>query len=464
MNGNRMNGKGMNREDYRKRPPMISTMQANSILTDYYKRLVRAKKEGKPVAWVGLEIPSQLFYVFDVVPVYPQYMVALQSMTGDYTGMAEDLEGKWELPRDMCSEVKATIGNVLHPPKTSLSIPLPDFLVTHNGVCLQMSKGFDFLSAYLNIPHYFIDMPRTYHDSCEERYHDYIKSQLKSALLDIVKTHKRKLNMKKLHALGKNSLRIMLIWKEILKLCRQMPSPVDGQDLVGLFLPFLIADSAEDDGKTTNMYVSLYNELYKRIEEERAAGKEREKYRILWDVLTIYRNKNFIKNSLAKFGASVVMTTLDFTEDIVSVQTEKPLFGYPLSLSKIEESDAERNLLHELMGIEAIEDMGRMDAFDMMVRLFSFFVRKETTLRFERMKRFILSYHIDAVIMHMNQNCRTNSLSQTLLKESITNELGLPVLIFHSDSMDDRYFSKAQIATRLEAFFENLDKRANGES
>ena len=74
-----------------------------------------------------------------------------------------------------------------------------------------------------------------------------------------------------------------------------------------------------------------------------------------------------------------------------------------------------------------------------------------------RVKTIIDSFSIDAVIMHMNQNCRTLSLSQARIMDYIMNTLDLPVLLFHADSMDDRHFSKEQISTRLEAFFEGLE-------
>ena len=71
-------------------------------------------------------------------------------------------------------------------------------------------------------------------------------------------------------------------------------------------------------------------------------------------------------------------------------------------------------------------------------------------------KNIIRDFNIQGVIMHMDRTCRPMSLPQYDLMKYIQESLNIPAMLFHADSMDERYFSESQISTRLEAFLEGL--------
>ena len=58
--------------------------------------------------------------------------------------------------------------------------------------------------------------------------------------------------------------------------------------------------------------------------------------------------------------------------------------------------------------------------------------------------------------MHLDRSCRVVCLPQYELTRYIHEELKVPVLVFDSNSMDERYFSESQVLTRIEAFMEGF--------
>jgi len=67
-------------------------------------------------------------------------------------------------------------------------------------------------------------------------------------------------------------------------------------------------------------------------------------------------------------------------------------------------------------------------------------------------------YDLNGMIMFMNRSCKAVSFAVPTLKEILTKKTGLPALIFESDMGDPRFYSETQIRTRVEAYFETLDR------
>jgi hypothetical protein len=67
-------------------------------------------------------------------------------------------------------------------------------------------------------------------------------------------------------------------------------------------------------------------------------------------------------------------------------------------------------------------------------------------------------YDLNGMIMFMNRSCKVVSFAVPTLKDILTKKTGLPALIFESDMGDPRFYSETQIRTRVEAYFETLDR------
>ncbi|MGD2087994.1 MAG: 2-hydroxyacyl-CoA dehydratase family protein [Candidatus Aminicenantes bacterium] len=441
----------------KKEVPRIPAMFANNLMTKYYKSVNQAKAKGKIAAWVNLGLPAGFLYSFeDIFPIYPQFHSELQAVIGKFREMANALEGKWEMPKEICPEAKSVIGLVLYDNLFSFRIPSPDFLITTNAACQQAPQAFKVVHRYLNVPYYSIDMPVLFEDLPDAKSVDYVYQQLEDAIAKIEGWFQVKFNEEKFIKWSTYTLQMYIVWEEILKLFRFSPCPMDGQDLLLFFQPFTFADLTIEGGDTLKMYITLYNELYQRVTKDQKSHKTAEKYRMLWDLQPIVSKRNFIKNILMRYDAAVVMTTLLISGFSLS-NTGELVFDFPLTKEQIEHRTQE--VMMALAEINTMEHLDRQKMMKLMamVILTNLDYKRPLSYNYKKFKKSCRDYHIDAVIMNMNNSCRMVSSSQAQVMGYIRDELKLPVLKLDVNPMDPRCFSGAQIKTRIEAFMENLD-------
>jgi len=67
-------------------------------------------------------------------------------------------------------------------------------------------------------------------------------------------------------------------------------------------------------------------------------------------------------------------------------------------------------------------------------------------------------YSMNGMIMFMNRSCKAVSFAVPTLKDVLTKRTGIPALVFESDMGDQRFYAESQVRTRIEAYFETLDR------
>ena len=92
----------------------------------------------------------------------------------------------------------------------------------------------------------------------------------------------------------------------------------------------------------------------------------------------------------------------------------------------------------------------------------SVFSNIELEERAERAVELFRRYSLNGSIMFMNRSCKAVTFGVLDLRDLITRETGIPALVFESDMGDPRFYSEAQIRTRLEAYLETLDRMGVG--
>jgi benzoyl-CoA reductase/2-hydroxyglutaryl-CoA dehydratase subunit BcrC/BadD/HgdB len=50
------------------------------------------------------------------------------------------------------------------------------------------------------------------------------------------------------------------------------------------------------------------------------------------------------------------------------------------------------------------------------------------------------------------------------MKDILTKKTGIPALVFESDMGDQRFYAESQVRTRIEAYFETLDRLQDSKS
>ncbi|UCH94847.1 MAG: 2-hydroxyacyl-CoA dehydratase [Candidatus Aminicenantes bacterium] len=447
----------MTTEKFKKTIPQIPAIFANNLITKYYQSINHAKSQGKFICWINYGFPAGLLYAFEnIFPIHPQLHAQFYAIRGKYTQMANALEGKWEVPKEICGDTKSVLGIALHENLMSLQVPDPDLLITINAACFQASQAFKVVNQYLGVPYHYIDMPALLDKQPDVKYYDYVYHQLEEMIAGIETHFKLKFKEEKLIQAIQYAFQMHIVWEDILKLFQFSPVPMDGQDLLLFFQPFTIAHLDVDNGETLNMYISLYNELYKKIEENKISNKKEERYRILWDLQPLFAKKNFIKRILMNHHAAVVMTTL-MIPGLSITQTNDLAFDYPLNVEQVKRRSTE--LLLSMAKVNSIDQIDRYKMMKLAAQTIftNIDFRRSITYICKKFKNLINDYRIDAVIINLNSSCTLISSIQTQVMSYINDELKRPVLLLDANPVDDRCFSPAQVKNRIEAFMENME-------
>ncbi len=420
--------------------PQAPLFLLNDLFTRYYRTLKKADANGRLVAWSALGFPKHVLFALGMIPVYPQFHVAFQSSRGLTGRIIRDVEGRYEIPHDICGEVKSMIGTILNGEKLAFKLPEPDLIASCNSTCGATAKGFQFLRKHLGIPLYFCDYPCVTDSTPGAHSLRYVRDQIDAFVLSAEEAHGVRLDRKKYRRILSQDFMALEIWTEIVKLCARKPAPVDAMDLYFFILPFFIMEFENDD--FLDLLIRLYNDLYRRCEESsgESTGKE---IRLLWDLLPVYHKTGFFKKAFAEHDASVVMSTY-LTGALAYPDGFEPKYGFPLKKEAVAST------------LQAIPDEEIADRLN-----YSLVHDGKLPLEFRKHKirRMISDFAIDGVVMHMDRSCRPVSLPQFELCRYVEEDLGVPVLLFDADSMDERYFAGNQVLTRIEAFMERLAVR-----
>jgi benzoyl-CoA reductase/2-hydroxyglutaryl-CoA dehydratase subunit BcrC/BadD/HgdB len=70
----------------------------------------------------------------------------------------------------------------------------------------------------------------------------------------------------------------------------------------------------------------------------------------------------------------------------------------------------------------------------------------------------VKDYGVDGIIHHSNRSCKPMDFKQYEIRRRITEETGIPSIIFDGDQTDPRVFSEAQFETRLQALVEIMEE------
>jgi benzoyl-CoA reductase/2-hydroxyglutaryl-CoA dehydratase subunit BcrC/BadD/HgdB len=192
------------------------------------------------------------------------------------------------------------------------------------------------------------------------------------------------------------------------------PSPVSRFDGLAYILA-LTASQGLREG--VDIYKTLAGELEQKIKENEAAGKPKERLRLLWMHLKPYYSNKIMDMFINEYRADVA-----FEE-----------FNY-IYWDEIDESDPFRGL-----AIKCLQNMGN----------------GPVSRRIDVIKKLITDYQIDAVIHFSHWGCKQSIGAIRIIKEEIS-RMGIPFLSLDGDCVDSRNYSEGQYRTRIEGFFETI--------
>ena len=381
------------------------------LITNYYIEAKTTKE--KPICWITSGGPVEFLIAMGVIPVYPENHGAMCGASKIAVGLAEVAESMG-FSQDLCSYARLDIGGAAtQNGAIPGGLPKPDFLLCCNNICGTVTKWYEELSRFWDVPMFLFDTPFI-HKSKPEHATEYVKQQCLE-LIEFLEEHTdKKWSDDRFAEVAMLSVEGVDLWKEVLQTAENRPSPFTCFDAVIHMAPIVTLRGTQE---VVDYYRLLRDEMRDRVAKGIGAVED-EKYRLIWDNIPIWYEMRNLGNLFAGNHACLVADTYT-TAWAVDIKIEDPLTSMADAYTKVY-----LNISIDLMLDQLIALMERFSA--------------------------------DGLVMHSNRSCKPYSLGQYDLSRAVTERTGKPALIIEADMTDSRAFSEAQTRERVEAFIESL--------
>jgi benzoyl-CoA reductase subunit B len=403
------------------------------MLGEHFRRLEAAPETGDPVIYTF--VPgnlTELVRSFGALPVLPEINAlqsALRGKSAAYIAAAERA-GHSE---DVCSYVKCDIGMLksgnIGP--TGTRLPRPDLLLLSYTGCYTFMKWFELLREEYDCPIAFLHVPYQGDGRLTAEQRDYVVRQLREVVVPALeKATGRPYDEDRLRENLARSAAAEDDLVAVLQSARRRPSPIDSYFGAVYYVgPIFSAFRGTAEG------VEYYRALRAEVEERAAAGQgpltpsgslDEQRFRIVVEGPPNWTHFREFWKMFSDEGAVVVASTY--------------------------------------AKVGGTYDYGfRHDPGDPLGTLADYcsgcYTNRSLPTRVDMLADYVESYGADGFLIHSVKSCNSFSAGQLTILREVEKRTGAPGGFFESDLVDPRYFSAANVKTRLESYFQMLAAR-----
>jgi len=394
--------------------PLAVSPRLKELISRHYLKGRFANPHLK-VAWVTSGAPIEFLIALGFFPIYPENHGAVCGIRRKAEALSTEAENAG-YSRDICSYARTDIGSVLSGKTPVGKLPKPDLLVCCTNICQTVLLWYRVLAHHFDVPLVVIDTPFLYGEAGDHDI-EFVKKQIEEAIAVAERVAGRTLAPKTLETVTRRSKDATDLWRRVIELGKQKPSPITAFDEFIHMAPIVEMRGEEF---TVDYYRALVDELEGRARLGLGALKH-EKKRLIWDNLPIWHRVRWLGDALAERGVAMVTSTYTnaWGELTDLVDPERPL------------DSAARVYLHPILN-------------------------RGTGHKLDVMKRMVREFSADGVILHSDRSCKPYSIGQVDQRERLGRDAGVPALLLEADHNDPRTFSEEQARARLDAFLEML--------
>jgi len=413
-----------------------SMLLQKEMIAAHYRRLEQAPETGEPVVYTF--VPgnlTELIRSFGALPVLPEINALQSAMRGKsqaYIAAAER-SGHSE---DVCSYVKCDVGMLRsgNVGPTGTRLPKPDLLLLSYTGCFTFMKWFELLREEYGCPTVFLHVPYQADGRETPEQRAYVTRQIREELLPALeRVTGRRYDEDRL----RQSLAISASSEDdlvaVLESAKRRPSPIDAYFGAVYYVgPIFSAFRGTEDG--ARYYAALRGEVEERASQglgplTPSGPLDRQKYRLVVEGPPNWKHFRDFWRMFSDEGAVVVAST--YTK------------------------------------VGGTYDGGfRHDPSDPLGTLADYCSGCYTNLslpaRVEMLVRYVREYDADGFLIHSVKSCNSFSAGQLTILRAVERQTGVPGAFIESDLVDARYFSPANLKTRLESYFQMIDARRAG--
>jgi benzoyl-CoA reductase/2-hydroxyglutaryl-CoA dehydratase subunit BcrC/BadD/HgdB len=411
-----------------KKPPLIKKIRSSGpmrdLMAEYFKELDEAAKGDGKVAWCTSVGPAELLRAFGFRVYFPENHGALLGATRMAADLIPAANAAGYSP-DICSYLTSDVGSYLkkQTPLTKAygmeSVPKPDVLVYNTNQCRDVQEWFSFYKREYKAPLIGIDTPRGIDEITPDHMESLIR-QHKALIPTLEKVSGVKFDIDRLREVVASSHRCTELWKGVLRIAENKPSPITFFDATIHMGPAVVL---RGDERAEAYYKILLEELGERVKNNDGAV-DGEAFRFYWEGMPIWGKLRENAEFFITHKGCVVASTYCNSWIFEALANEDPFEGMARAYTEI------------------------------------FIVRSES-FKERYMESMIRDYQIDGIIYHDSKTCPNNSNNRYGLPVRLVNRLGVPYVVINGDLNDLRLYSEEQARTQFEALVEQLRERVS---
>jgi benzoyl-CoA reductase/2-hydroxyglutaryl-CoA dehydratase subunit BcrC/BadD/HgdB len=382
------------------------------LVTDYVEAVVNAKKDGKLVVIHGTQMPTEIFYAMDIVPLFNELYSVVLTMMGAPVKELYDLSAANGLPTEICAFNKSMDGLLL-----AGAAPKFDLAAWHGSSCDNTPWCLQNVAKAQSIPTFFMDRP---YKISHNHTVAYWKKQHEELIAFLEQHSGKKMDYDRLKEAVALSYRATQLSLTVDSYSDMVPTAMSAEAAFG---PFLACRQFGGHPKAVEYLEDLRDELKERVAKGvQAANPER--FRYIFDVSCPYFDMGLTALAQAKYGAVVV------ADHIARWRGTGEWFTDP--------DDPVGNLANKQqfnLGNENYQP--GVEWRDQVLEL----VQKTKA---------------DAAIFWNNIGCRMGASMWRILKESLE-RVGVPSLTIDCDILDPAYTPRKVVEEQMDQFFEMVE-------
>lgn len=398
-----------------------TTKEIYFMVKNYYQEAWQVKNEGKPVAWMGVGDPIEIFRAMDILPVFPENFSAAcgaKQLTARSCEVAEN-EG---FAHELCSYFRNTYGYMVNkelPTPPGGGMPAPDLLTLVLNSCKIRTKWWRIMEDYYRVPTFIMEAPnlpwtqKGY--ALNDHYLKYVVGQLEKLIEFLEDYTGKKLDFDRLKEMLTYTDQAAVLYEEILELRKAVPCPMGAEDMAGVITPTILLRGTQ---QAVTFYKKLVTELQQKVKKGQGVLPE-EKFRIVVDNIPPWYTKG-LYNYFHRYGGLCV------------AETYTSVFGWHCRMDPA----------------KPLESIARACSIN--------WLNISYEERRERFLKLVGDYQIDGAIFLANKGCKVYSGSNTFLANLLKKETGISSLVLEADQTDPRDYNDTQVKLRIDAFIEML--------
>lgn len=405
------------RIEYRKTHPAGPSEQYYcEIMKGYFERTVKAKGEGKTLVGISGNVPREIVLAMGLVPFFGENLSMLVSAQGKSVPFFGVGEG-YGIPNESCSLYSLEVGLAV-----SDLLPHPDILLSVGGNCNANSKSYEVLSHFYKCPNYLLDCPS---GSYTQEDFLYFRAEIEKMITFLEDQTGKKLDYGRLQEVVDLSSQAYNLFCRICRLREVVPAPTGVRELgrdsailtVGAGLP-----------ESVRYFENRYQEVKEKADRKEGIVPQ-ERYRIAWWAGMPCFDMRVFDWVEKEYQAVVVL-------DINDPVTFNSVKGEGLGDTS-----------------DPLGFLARKTLKSTGIRLTSPYpdIQKDVILSCKQHK-------VNASVFFTHFGCKQGNAISRIISDEIKNELGIPTLILDGDILDPRVASSAQMKSKLQEYFEMLNR------